>query len=155
MLKRAVINVQSKDNAYFAWSVVAALHPTESHVERESSYFFPDAFTILARALNWRFTVRTVCAIRLPSEDDKWLEFKNHCRKERVPFVVYADLECALEKTAKDPTTSTYTYQHHNVFSIGYYMYCSYDNSLSGYCFHRDKDCISWFADELKNLAQV
>ncbi|KYM94372.1 hypothetical protein ALC62_14999 [Cyphomyrmex costatus] len=28
------------------------------------------------------------CAIRLPSEDDKWLEFKKHCRKERVPFVV-------------------------------------------------------------------
>jgi len=39
------------------------------------------------------------CAIRLPSEDDKWLSFKNHCRKERVPFVVYADLERTLEKT--------------------------------------------------------
>ncbi|KYM96918.1 hypothetical protein ALC62_12413, partial [Cyphomyrmex costatus] len=38
MLKREVINVQSKDNACFAWSVVAALHSTESHVERESSY---------------------------------------------------------------------------------------------------------------------
>ncbi|XP_018399567.1 PREDICTED: uncharacterized protein LOC108777234 [Cyphomyrmex costatus] len=92
------------------------------------------------------------CAIRLPSED-KWLEFKNHCRKERVPFVVYADLECALEKMDLYPTSSTYTYQHHNVFSIGYYVYCSYGNSLSGYRFHRDKDCISWFAGELKNLA--
>ncbi|XP_011050553.1 PREDICTED: uncharacterized protein LOC105143767 [Acromyrmex echinatior] len=28
-------------------------------------------------------------AIRLPSEDDKWLSFSNHCRKERIPFVVY------------------------------------------------------------------
>ncbi|KYN08269.1 hypothetical protein ALC62_00752 [Cyphomyrmex costatus] len=92
------------------------------------------------------------CAIRLPSEDNKWLEFKNHCRKERVPFVVYADLECALEKTDKDTASSTYTYQHHNVFSIGYYVYCSYDDSLSGYRFHRDNNCISWFADELKNL---
>ncbi|XP_018376372.1 PREDICTED: uncharacterized protein LOC108769729 [Trachymyrmex cornetzi] len=27
------------------------------------------------------------CAIRLPSEDDKWLSFRNHCRKERVPFI--------------------------------------------------------------------
>ena len=25
------------------------------------------------------------CAIRLPSVDDKWLEFWNHCNKERVP----------------------------------------------------------------------
>ncbi|KYN07888.1 hypothetical protein ALC62_01136, partial [Cyphomyrmex costatus] len=92
------------------------------------------------------------CAIRLPSED-KWLEFKKHCRKERVPFVVYADLECALEKMDKEPASSTYTYQHHNVFSIGYYVYCSYDDSLSGYRFRRDNNCISWFADELKNLA--
>ncbi|KYN03595.1 hypothetical protein ALC62_05553 [Cyphomyrmex costatus] len=56
--------------------------------------FFPDACTTLARA-----------PIKLPSEDDKWLEFKNYCRKERVPFVVYADLECTMEKTDKDPRT--------------------------------------------------
>ncbi|KYM95694.1 hypothetical protein ALC62_13660 [Cyphomyrmex costatus] len=91
------------------------------------------------------------CAIRLPSEDDKWLKFKNHCRKERVPFVVYADLECALEKMDEDPTSSMY--QHHQVFSIAYYIHCSYDDSLSSYRFRRDNNCISWFADELKNLA--
>ena len=28
-IKKAVINVQSMDNACFAWSVVAALHPVE------------------------------------------------------------------------------------------------------------------------------
>ncbi|KAG5324763.1 PO14 protein, partial [Pseudoatta argentina] len=28
------------------------------------------------------------CAIKLPSQDDKWLSFDNYCRKERVPFVV-------------------------------------------------------------------
>ncbi|XP_018346999.1 PREDICTED: uncharacterized protein LOC108751371 [Trachymyrmex septentrionalis] len=42
------------------------------------------------------------CAIRLPSEDEKWLEFGNFCNKERVPFVVYADLECILRKTEPD-----------------------------------------------------
>ncbi|KYN11002.1 hypothetical protein ALC57_16854 [Trachymyrmex cornetzi] len=47
------------------------------------------------------------CAIRLPSEDDKWLSFRNHCRKERVPFVIYADLECALEKTDSDLLSKT------------------------------------------------
>ncbi|KAG5328923.1 ZFYV9 protein, partial [Acromyrmex charruanus] len=33
-------------------------------------------------------------AIRLPSVDDKWLEFENHCNKQSAPFIVYADLEC-------------------------------------------------------------
>jgi len=37
-LKKAVINIQSIDNACFAWSVVAALHPAERNSERESSY---------------------------------------------------------------------------------------------------------------------
>ncbi|XP_071640863.1 uncharacterized protein [Temnothorax longispinosus] len=60
------------------------------------------------------------CAIKLPSDNDKWLAFKNHNRKERVPFIVYADLECTLEKMEADPETSRYTYQHHRVFSIGY-----------------------------------
>ena len=38
MLKRAVINVQTADNACFAWSVVAALHPAQGNAHRESSY---------------------------------------------------------------------------------------------------------------------
>ncbi|RLU19202.1 hypothetical protein DMN91_007759 [Ooceraea biroi] len=37
-LKKAVVNVQSMDNACFAWAVVAALHPAEEHVDRPSSY---------------------------------------------------------------------------------------------------------------------
>ncbi|KYQ56632.1 hypothetical protein ALC60_04434 [Trachymyrmex zeteki] len=116
MLKRAVINVRSTDNACFAWSVVAALHPAQKHVDSESSY-------------------------------------PHYCRKECVPFIVYADLECVLEKMDNDSQSATHMYQHHNVFSIGYYVHCSYDSSLSGYRFRRDKDCIAWFAEELKNLA--
>ncbi|XP_043285310.1 uncharacterized protein [Venturia canescens] len=42
------------------------------------------------------------CAVRLPAENDKWLEFTNANRKERLPFVVYADLECILEKTSAE-----------------------------------------------------
>ncbi|KYN28570.1 hypothetical protein ALC57_02011 [Trachymyrmex cornetzi] len=232
MLKTAVINVQSTDNACFAWSVVATLHPAQKHVQRESSY--PHYSTVLNLAgIEFPMTLSQIkkfealndisinvyaiekgivpvrltdrkrskhvnllyveddsvghfalikdlsrlvssqinkkehkkyfcdstsakleihtedcgklndCAIRLPSEDDKWLSFRNHCRKERVPFVVYADLECALENINKDPTSATHTYQHHNVFSIGYYVHCSYDSSLSDYRFRRDKDCIT------------
>ncbi|XP_076638300.1 uncharacterized protein LOC143350234 [Colletes latitarsis] len=44
-LKKAVINVSSTDNACFAWSVVAALYPAESHVSLASSY--PHYTTVL------------------------------------------------------------------------------------------------------------
>ncbi|XP_018378592.1 PREDICTED: uncharacterized protein LOC108771163, partial [Trachymyrmex cornetzi] len=62
------------------------------------------------------------CAIHLPSENDRWLEFGNHRNQERVPFIVYADLECVLRKTEPDKEdASSYEYQRHEVFSIGYY----------------------------------
>ncbi|EZA53823.1 hypothetical protein X777_06640 [Ooceraea biroi] len=72
------------------------------------------------------------CAIVLPNEDDKWLRFGNHSRKERMPFVVYADLECALEKRGAEKS-GTYPYHHHKAYSAAYYVRCSYDNSLSAY----------------------
>ncbi|XP_018374274.1 PREDICTED: uncharacterized protein LOC108768373 [Trachymyrmex cornetzi] len=85
------------------------------------------------------------CAIRLPNGDDRWLEFDNHNNIERVPFIVYADLECVLRKTEPNKEdASSYEYQRHEVFSIGYYVRCSYDNSLSSYHFQRDENCISW-----------
>ncbi|XP_011859255.1 PREDICTED: uncharacterized protein LOC105556762 [Vollenhovia emeryi] len=229
--KKAVINVRSKDNACFAWSVIAALYPAEINVNRKSSYpHYSDVLNLrdvpmpvtlsgikkferlnsisinvysideknncehaivplrvadekkekhvnllyvqdqggaeaghfvwiknLSRLVssqlskkehkkhicdrclhyfssNIKLQAHSVdcqqinnCAIVLPSEEDKWLSFNNHSRKERVPFVVYADLECVLKKT----DTDTKANQHHQVFSIAYYVHCSYDNSQS------------------------
>ncbi|KYM90050.1 hypothetical protein ALC53_01878, partial [Atta colombica] len=36
------------------------------------------------------------------------VEFGNHCNKERVSFIVYADLECVLRKTESDKENSFY-----------------------------------------------
>ncbi|XP_070168825.1 uncharacterized protein [Polyergus mexicanus] len=206
-MKRAVINVQSKDNACFAWAVVAALYPAERNADRESSY--PHYTTVLnlqdiefpmtssqikkfelhnisinvyciekennivlirlseqkkdrhvnllymqdsqdvghfawiknvSRLVSSQLSKRNgqkyicdrclhyfrsddklqshivdcremnECAIRLPSDKDKWLAFDNHNRKERLPFVVYADLECVLRKTDDDPMAFTRGY---------------------------------------------
>ena len=38
ILKKAVINVRSMDNACFTWWVVVVLYPAKSHVDRKSSY---------------------------------------------------------------------------------------------------------------------
>ncbi|XP_025075079.1 uncharacterized protein LOC112552897 [Pogonomyrmex barbatus] len=79
------------------------------------------------------------CAIRLPNED-KWLDFKNYCNKERFPFIIYADLECTLRRMEPERENTSYTYQQqHKVFSVGYYVRCSYDDALSAYQFRRGK----------------
>ena len=69
-------------------------------------------------------------AIILPNENDKWLSFRGHNKKERLLFVVYADLECILEKKTNDENISRFTYQHHKVFSVGYYIRCVYDETM-------------------------
>ncbi|RLU24991.1 hypothetical protein DMN91_003083 [Ooceraea biroi] len=93
------------------------------------------------------------CAIIFPSED-KLLTFRNFKRKERAPFVVYADLKCTLEKNEdEEGTANTGAYQRHRAFSVGYYVRCAYDES-SAYRSHRGEDCVPWFVGELGDLAR-
>ncbi|XP_036144958.1 uncharacterized protein LOC118646366 [Monomorium pharaonis] len=52
-----------------------------------------------------------------------------------------------------DTESTTYAYQQHEVYSIAYYVRCSYDDTLSVYRFRRDPDCVLWFAKQLEDLA--
>ena len=54
MTKRAVINVRSMDNACLAWSVVAALYPSERNADRESSY---PHYTMMLTLQNLEFRI--------------------------------------------------------------------------------------------------
>jgi len=70
-----------------------------------------------------------------------------------VPFIIYADLECVLQKTESDMTdASSCAYQQHEVFSIGYYVQCSFDIVLSSYRFVTIT-IVSWFARQFQDLA--
>ncbi|KAL6418977.1 hypothetical protein ACFW04_011662 [Cataglyphis niger] len=84
------------------------------------------------------------CAIVLSTEQDKWLNFNNYERKERIPFVVYIDLECALERKEERRTPNTSIIQHHKVDSVEYYARCAFDDAKSMYRLHRGENCISW-----------
>ncbi|XP_070167769.1 uncharacterized protein [Polyergus mexicanus] len=216
-LKKAVINVQSNDNACFAWAVVAALYPAEKNVGRESSYphyttvlnlkgvKFPMSLNKITRferindiSINV-YTVRDkkegkngcrVVPLRLTDDkknrhvnllyfddmtrrDDAthfaWIKnlsrlvgsqlsgrHKSHIcdrRKERLPFVVYADLECVLKKKEKRRTSNTSIVQHHEVYSAGYYARCALDGVSSTYRAYRGENCVLWFVRELHDLA--
>ena len=70
--------------------------------------------------------------IRMP-EEGTMLSFKNHCRKMRVPFVVYADFESFIEPVATcsptDDESYTQQYQKHTPCSYCYYIKC-FDEEL-------------------------
>ncbi|KYN17530.1 hypothetical protein ALC57_10179 [Trachymyrmex cornetzi] len=120
MLKKAVVNVKSMDNACFAWSVVAALYLAKSNVDRKSSY---PRYTTVLNLTNIEFPMtlkdipkfehlnavsinvygienEQILPLRLIGDKkEKHVNLLNHRNQERVPFVVYADLECVLQKT--------------------------------------------------------
>ncbi|XP_043276076.1 uncharacterized protein [Venturia canescens] len=66
---------------------------------------------------------------------------------------VDCDLECILRKTTAEDMENN-KFQQHQVFSVGYYVNCSYDESLSGYHTHRGEDCVQWFVRKLEQLAK-
>lgn len=94
------------------------------------------------------------CAINVPKDEDKFLKFKNFHFQEKVPYVLYADLESILEKNIDISEKSTKIIQKHIPSSIAYYFKCSYDDSLSYFKMHRGEDCQNWFTDELQTIAK-
>ena len=96
------------------------------------------------------------CKITLPNKKNNTLEFTNFGFKNRVPFVIYADFECILKPVIDNERA----YQHHVPFSVGYYIKCSYDNSLSEYKSYRQEgeqaeSPAKWFVQSLHSLAVI
>ena len=60
------------------------------------------------------------------------LEFKNYCNSEKVPFIIYADMESLLNpiQSCEPNPQSSYTkqYQKHEPISFSYFIKCFNDN---------------------------
>ena len=41
---------------------------------------------------------KAFCNVTIPSEDTKILEFNQYKKSDKTPFIIYADLECIIEK---------------------------------------------------------
>ena len=56
------------------------------------------------------------CNVIVPSEDTKILEFNQYQKSDKAPFIIYADLECIIEKidgcknNPENPTTKVSEY---------------------------------------------
>ncbi|XP_051165642.1 uncharacterized protein LOC127284297 [Leptopilina boulardi] len=98
------------------------------------------------------------CKIKLPKPDKCTITFKNYKNKEKVPFVIYADCESLLLPADEDVDnlSKTEVFQRHKLLSIGYYIKCSYDESLCKYvpCPKHESDPAKWFTEELRQLSE-
>lgn len=77
------------------------------------------------------------------------LKFNNYDKKNKIPFVIYADFEAFIKPIASccnDPSKSgTMNIAEHEVYSFGYYLKCSYDDQLSKYVTYTGPNCADEF----------
>ena len=92
------------------------------------------------------------CKIEFSRE--RYITFKNFVYKEKIPFIIYADFESLLEPFNDDNHCKSSRYQKHIAYSAGYYFKCNYNNDWSYYKSARGLDCMSWFEEELHNIAK-
>ena len=97
------------------------------------------------------------CNIIMPSEDTKILEFNQYPKSDKAPFIIYADLECIIEKIDEcknNPENSSATKVRKHIpsdFSMSTIsLFRSIENKHDVY---RGKDCMKKFCEFLREHA--
>ena len=93
----------------------------------------------------------------MPEEDNEIPEYILGEKSLRVPFIIYADLECLLKKinTCSNNPDKSYTEKKAVHKPTGYSLVtcCSFDKSKNERKYYRGEDCMKMFCKDLKEQA--
>ena len=100
------------------------------------------------------------CNIEIPSPNNNLIKYnqgESLTKSLKLPFVIYADLECILKKIStcyNNPDLSSTTKINQHIPS-GYSLYtsCSFDKSNNKLSYYRGEDCMRRFCKDLKDHA--
>ena len=94
------------------------------------------------------------CEVIMPTESDKILKYNYGEKSLRVPFVIYADLECLLlkQQSCQNNPNKSYTEVKaiHEPCGYSINLVSSFDYEQHEQSFYRGKDCIKRFCCKLK-----
>ena len=86
------------------------------------------------------------CYVEMADEDNKILKYNHGETSMRVPFIIYADLECLLEKmhSCQNNLEKSYTEKKTKHKPSGYSLFtnCSFDAANNKLDCYRGKDCL-------------
>ena len=93
----------------------------------------------------------------MPTKDNNIIKYNQGEKFIKLPFVVYADLECLLEKMStciNNPNESSATEINKHIPS-GYsiFTHCSFDQTKNKLNYYRGKDCMKKFCKDLREHA--
>ena len=94
------------------------------------------------------------CYLKIPDESNKILKYIPGEKSLKVPFIIYADLECLLKKinTCQNNPEKSYTEKKAKHKPSGYSLVtcCSFDKSKNKRKYYRGKDYMKMFCEDLK-----
>ena len=92
------------------------------------------------------------CYIEIPEEDIKILKYNQGEQSMKVPFIIYADLECSLEKMSichnNPEKSSTTKINKHTPSGDSLFTHCSSDKTKIKPDYYRGKNCMKNFCLE-------
>ena len=94
------------------------------------------------------------CHVEMPTKDNNIIKYNHGVKSIKMPFTIYADLECLLEKMdtcENDPNKSSTTKINKHIPS-GYsiFTHCSFDESKNKLNYYRGDDCMEKFCRDLR-----
>ena len=93
----------------------------------------------------------------MPKENNKILKYNPGEKSLKVPFIIYADLECILRKMNAGQVIPTKTYTEkkaeHELLGYSQIKCCSFDKSKTECNYYREQDCIKIFCRDLRDRA--
>ena len=94
------------------------------------------------------------CHVEMPTKGNNIIKYNHGEKSMKVPFVIYPDLECLLEKmsTCMNNPNESYTTKIIKHTPSGYSIFtsCSFDESKNKLNHYRGKDCMKKFCKDLR-----
>ena len=90
----------------------------------------------------------------MPTKNNNIIKYNHGEKSMKSPFVIYADLECLLEKIStciNNPNESSTTkINKHTPSGYSIFTHCSFDQSKNKLNCYRGKDCMKTFSKDLR-----
>ena len=97
------------------------------------------------------------CHVEMPNENNKIIKYNQGEKSIKLLFIIYADLECLLEKMStcyNNPReSSTAEINKHMPSSYSLFTHCSFYKTKNKLDYYRDKDCMKNFCKDLREHA--
>ena len=87
----------------------------------------------------------------MPTKDNNIIKYNHREKSIKMPFTIYADLECLIDTCKNDPNKS-YATKINKHIALGYsiFTHCSFDESKNKLSYYRGDDCMENFCKELR-----